>query len=119
MDSNARILKPEVLLRFVCYTSLDPKEAIYIKPDIWADSATALGGDYRYGAEFRVTSFENPAYSGTYVVVSPPAVRQILHPKDNNRTVPLVTVCIARKEVWPQLEPLAINGLAKSILSLN
>ncbi|MBO0950385.1 hypothetical protein [Fibrella forsythiae] len=119
MDNNARILKPEVLLRFVCYTSLDPKEAIHIKPDIWANRESALGGDYRYGAEFRVTSLYDPAYSGHYVVVSPPAVRQIPHPKDDTRTVPLVTVYVARKEIWPQLEPLAINGLGKSILSLN
>jgi hypothetical protein len=119
MDNNARLLKPEVLLRFVCYTSLDPKEAIHIKPDIWADKESALGGDYSYGAEFKVTSLVNPDYSGHYVVVSPPAVRQIPHPKGNNRTIPLVTVCIARKEAWPQLEPLAISGLDKSILSLN
>lgn len=119
MDNNARLLKPEVLLRFVCYTSLDPKEAIHIKPDIWTDRESALGGDYRYGTEFRVTSFQNPDYSGHYVVVSPPAVRQVPHPKDDGRTVPLVTVCIARKEVWPQLEPLAIEGLGQSILSLN
>ncbi|MEZ0540628.1 hypothetical protein [Fibrella arboris] len=119
MDNNARILKPEVLLRFVCYTSLDPKEAIHIKPDIWTDRESALGGDYRYGAEFRVTSFGNPEHSGHYVVVSPPTIRQIPHPEHSRRTVPLVTICIARKEIWPQLEPLAVNGLNRSILSLN
>lgn len=104
MESNVRMLQPEVYLHTRRYLTADRSQSEPLGPPHWVDADRA----YRFaqGDRFRFRFYEEPGLTGHYVVVDPPLLGTEPRTTDEGTivNVPTVTVYVALEELWALME---------------
>ncbi|MEZ0612239.1 hypothetical protein ACAW74_27260 [Fibrella sp. WM1] len=100
MESNVRLLQPEVFLYMRRYLTVDRNQYEPFGPPSWVDADRA----YRFaqGDRFRLVSYERSELTGEYVVADPPLLGTELRTTNKGSTVnvPTVTVYMVIEELW-------------------
>ncbi|MBO0947502.1 hypothetical protein [Fibrella forsythiae] len=106
MESNVRMLQPEVLLRTMRYLTADRSQAEPLSPTYWTDAEDAYG--YAQGNRQQITFYDRPELNGEYVVCDPPLLGSQSRQTKTGETVqvPMVTVYMVLTDVWAQMERL-------------
>ena len=115
MQSNARQLKPEVLVRLMYCATPHAEKAIRIGSDIWMDADTAFGEKFDYGTRHDLTFDDEAFASGTYIVAMLPFLSQVAHPHEEGKKVPLLIVYLTSLDLWPQFEKPSTTDLADQL----
>lgn len=121
MESNARMITPEVLLRFMLYTSPTRTNAIPVTSDMWVDRQMAFGNAYDPGTNHQFKVINQSGETKNYVVAMLPLIRRVTDPRRPGKQTVHVTICFAKASDYPRFRPvdqLTPNEIRRSMMYL-
>ncbi|ARK13020.2 hypothetical protein A6C57_23275 [Fibrella sp. ES10-3-2-2] len=109
LQDEVTILKPEALLKFRLYESVDRSQSREFGEPVWIDQMTALSADYGYGTKHTIEFPRGEEQSGTYISAMLPHLRRVDHDaRPGVKTIEL-TVFLAPLELFAFMTPLDDN----------